>query len=384
MGAHCIYCARDGDLDAAQDAGVDAAPGGVADGGDGGSGGSGMQLCILSRTEDGGSGGIIAGADVEPSGGRRGRHAAILQRLPMPRGAVMMVAPLTRLASLLERAVPARPAARVSAASPTGELLFASRSTLYTLRIAHQPYTACRHLLRPRRAVAPSPSPPLPPPSDEGVRARVAQAALIASTFRLDVYGIFATAVVSIMTASRPTDQACRSSGTRPSRPVPSDLPVGARSIRPATRPECAPHRPSRSHLSLPAVTFTGATWSIRRTVARARTSAPRSDCRANGGRFASRRDPPVSAAAARSPDGGRPLCRDRRRAGHAHTEPDHRQSSSSLSADVPDCRSRLAGGYRRRAECSARWVAAGQAVAGLWTERPGRRRRALRMARRE
>lgn len=142
----------------------------------------------------GGAGGVESGARqrAAPSAptSAAARHAALrgllphglLQALPLPKGTVMLVAPLSDAPTL-------------------GIFLFASRTTLYALRPWHPPSRICRRLLRPR-----APSPPPRAASrrarDGGVdgvsphdaASRIGLAWVVARTFALDFDALSARA----------------------------------------------------------------------------------------------------------------------------------------------------------------------------------------------
>ena len=76
---------------------------------------------------------------------------AILQSIPLPKGTVMLLAPLAANAPTFDAETASLPATSSSAAAtaPLGDFLFASRSTLHSLRPWHKPKAICRRLLRP-------------------------------------------------------------------------------------------------------------------------------------------------------------------------------------------------------------------------------------------
>ena len=120
--------------------------------------------------------------------------SAILQALPLPKGTVMLLAPLGDAPSL-------------------GDFLFASRSTLYALRAWHRPASICRRLLRPPKTA----HPPLRAANerrdesrDESIRsddcgednaARVGLAWVLVRTFGLDFDVLSARANAEALTA---------------------------------------------------------------------------------------------------------------------------------------------------------------------------------------
>ena len=133
LGQHAIFCA----CDAGEGEGVDEP----------------SQLLILSRAEseepERGRGAVAGGgAGARPS---TAPHAAVLQRLPMPSGVVMFLAPLGECP--VAGTTADQPTLSISssavAAAPLGVCLVASRTALYRLRMHRRPEHVCRRLLRP-------------------------------------------------------------------------------------------------------------------------------------------------------------------------------------------------------------------------------------------